>query len=195
MPKLIVRIAPRALYALWLPLLALTGCGTSEDGGADRGADPEFQRVMDVATVFTPEHLDAIGFKKSRSYDVETLPGATDAIFGFWRISTGDPIDYEVRFYNTHSDAVEHGTSLAEEGSGSDAVLDASKATYKEGVKDRRMIIGKGPGGGGRSGTGPRYGDYAIYGNLVMLCAGAEIVQALERCEEIASALEDAALQ
>ena len=172
--------------------VGLIGCGASDGGGNEsRGAG--FQRVTDVATVFTPEHLDVIGFKKSRSYDVETLPGATDAIFGFWRISTGKPVDFEVRFYATHSDAVEMGTALADEGSGSDAVLDDTKATYKEGVKNRRMIVGKGTGGGSQSGTGPRYGDYAIYGNIVMLCAGAEVVQSLERCEELALALAAAA--
>ena len=56
---------------------------------------------MESETVFTPDHLDEIGFKKSRSYDLEGLPGASDAIFGFWRIASGDPIDYEVRFTRT----------------------------------------------------------------------------------------------
>ena len=87
------------------------------------------------------------------------------------------------------------GTALAEEGSGPDAVLDDDDATYKEGVKDRRMIVGSGIGGGARSGTGPRYGSYAIYGNMVMLCAGAVGEQALDRCEELANALEGIAGQ
>ena len=126
---------------------------------------------------------------------MEGLPGATAAIFGFWRIPSGDPIDYEVRFYENHSDAVELGTDLAEEGSGADAVLDDDDATYKEGVKDRRMIVGSGIGGGARSGIGPRYGGYAIYGNVIMLCGGAAGEQALERCELLSNALEEAAGQ
>ncbi len=187
-----ILIGLAALFALVLstPMLAIE-CGTSGDGGGSD--DAGFQQVTDVTTTFDMTHLDTIGFKKARSYDVETLPGAADAVFGFWRISTGDPIDFEVRFYATHSDAVEMGTALADEGSSTDAALDDTKAKYKEGVRDRRMIVGKGPGGGGRSGIGPRYGDYAIYGNVVMLCGGAEIVQALERCEELALALEGAA--
>lgn len=184
------------LLAVVVGLLFVVGCGSSdatEVGGGEVAAG--FQQVTDVGTFFTSDDLDAIGFKKARSYNLEGLPGATAAIFGFWRISSGDPIDFEVRFYESHSDAVELGASLAEEGSGVDAVLDSSEASYKEGIKDRRMIIGKGPGGGGRSGIGPRYGDYAIYGNIVMLCAGAEIDQSLSRCEEIANALQDAATQ
>lgn len=177
-------------------LLFVAGCGSSdatEDGVS--GVAAGFQQVTDVATLFTPDDLDTIGFKTARSYKLEGLPSTTAAIFGFWRISSGDPIDFEIRFYESHSDAVEFGTAPAEEGSGADAVLDSSEASYKEGIKDRRMIIGKGPGGGGRSGTGPRYGNYAIYGNMVMLCAGAEIGQSLSRCEEIANALEDAVTQ
>ena len=167
----------------------LTACGSSDSGSSGDSAPQGFQQVTDVETIFEPDDLSAIGFKKARSYDLEGLPGASEAIFGFWRIASGDPIDYEVRFYVNHADAVELGTALAEEGSGADAVLDADEATYKEGVKDRRMIVGSGIGGGARSGTGPRYGGYAIYGNIVMLCAGAAGEQALERCEELARAL------
>lgn len=168
----------------------LIACG-STDGGNTDSAEQGFQQVMDIGETFNPDDLSAIGFKKARSYDLDGLPGASDAIFGFWRIASGDPIDYEVRFYANHADAVDLGTALAEEGSGADAVLDEDEATYKEGVKDRRMIVGSGIGGGARSGTGPRYGGYAIYGNIVMLCAGAAGEQALERCEELATALSE----
>ena len=173
-------------------MMAFAACGTN-DGDSAESAPAGFQQVMDIETTFTSDDLDKIGFKKSRSYDLEGLPGASAAIFGFWRIASGDPIDYEVRFYNSHADAVELGTELAAEGSGADAILDPDDAKYKEGVKDRRMIVGSGVGGGARSGTGPRYGNYAIYGNIAMLCAGAAGEQALERCEELANALNEAA--
>ena len=189
--KIVVYTATAALFVV---MLMLAACG-SDGGGDGRAADVGFRQVMDVETTFTADDLDKIGFKKSRLYDLEGLPGASDAIFGFWRISSGDPIDYEVRFYATHSDAVELGTGLADEGSGADAVLDVDDAAYKEGVKDRRMIVGSGVGGGARSGTGPRYGSYAIYGNIAMLCGGAAGEQALERCEELANALEQSSGQ
>ncbi len=169
----------------------LIACGSSDGGSGDSG-EQGFQQAMDVETAFEPDDLKAIGFKQSRSYDLEGLPGASAAVFGFWRIASGDPIDYEVRFYANHEDAVALGAALAEEGSGADAILDADDATYKEGVKDRRMIVGSGIGGGARSGVGPRYGGYAIYGNVIMLCGGAAGEQALERCEELATALDEA---
>ena len=193
-----IRLKPSFLVAstifTTLALLALTACG-SDEGGSSESARAGFQQVTDVETIFTPDDLKSVGFKQSRSYDVETLPGATAAVFGFWRIAAGDPIDYEVRFYDSYADAVELGTDLADEGSGADAILTEDDATYKEGVKDRRMIVGSGVGGGARSGTGPRYGGYAIYGNIAMLCGGAAGEQALERCEELANALTEASGQ
>ena len=184
----------RFIFAVFGGVMAaaiLIACG-STDGGSGDSAEQGFKQVMDVGDTFDPDDLSEIGFKKARSYDLEGLPGASEAIFGFWRIASGDPIDYEVRFYATHADAVELGIALAEEGSGADAILDADDATYKEGVKDRRMIVGSGIGGGARSGVGPRYGGYAIYGNMIMLCGGAAGEQALERCEELATALDEA---
>ena len=184
----------RFIFAVFGGVMAAAisiACGSSDGGSGDRG-EQGFQQVMDVETAFEPDDLKTIGFKKARSYDLEGLPGASEAIFGFWRIASGDPIDYEVRFYANHEDAVELGAALAEEGSGADAILDADDATYKEGVKDRRMIVGSGIGGGARSGVGPRYGGYAIYGNVIMLCGGAAGEQALERCEELATALDEA---
>lgn len=170
----------------------LTGCGGASDGNDTPEA---FQQVTDHVTTFDQSHLEAIGFRVSREYDLDGLEGATAAIYGFWRIPGGDPVDFEIRFYPSHSDAVSLGTALADEGSGADAVLDPDDANYDEGIRDRRMIIGQGTGGGGRSGTGPRYGDYAIYGNIVMLCQGAAVEQALDRCGILAGALDQAATQ
>lgn len=170
----------------------VVACGSSSGNGAD---DQAFQQVTDHATTFDQSHLDTIGFRVSREYDLEGLEGATAALYGFWRIPDGDPVDFEIRIYPSHSDAVSLGTALVDEGSGADDVLDADDAHYDEGIRDRRMIIGQGTGGGGRSGTGPRYGDYAIYGNIVMLCQGAAVEQALDRCRQFALALDGAASQ
>ena len=180
-------------FALGLMVVAIAiACGSSSDNDA---ADQAFQQVTNHATTFDQSHLDAIGFRISREYKLDGLEGATAALYGFWRIPDGDPIDFEIRIYPSHSDAVNLGTALADEGSGTDAVLDADDAQYDEGIRDRRMIIGQGTGGGGRSGTGPRYGDYAIYGNIVMLCQGAAVEQALDRCRQFALALDGAASQ
>ena len=189
-----LRIKPTRLRQT-LAMLAMAvaiACGTTNGNGNN---DQSFQQVTDHATTFNESHLEAIGFRVSREYKLDGLEGATAALYGFWRIPDGDPVDFEIRIYPSHADAVDLGMALADEGSGADAVLDADEAQYDEGIRDRRMIIGQGTGGGGRSGTGPRYGDYAIYGNIVMLCQGAAVEQALDRCRQFAMALDGAAAE
>ena len=185
----IIRVASR-VTGLALCLAVIIACGGD---GTSGNQEQGFQQITDHDTVFTQEHLDSIGYKVSREYSTEGLEGATATLYGFWRIPDGDPVDFEVRIYQSHADAVNLGAALADEGSGTDAVLDTDDAKYDEGIRDRRMIIGQGTGGGGRSGTGPRYGDYAIYGNIVMLCQGAAVEQALDRCRQFAQALNTAA--
>ena len=180
-------LTPVVLAAIGLLALVAAACGS--DDGATAASSTQ---VSDSGAIYTPDDLMALGFKKSRTYPLDGLPGATEAIFGFWRVPNGDPVDFEVRFYGSHDDAVSLGEALGEEGSGDDAVLDDSEATYQYGAKDRRLIIGHGTGGGGRSGIGPKYGDYAIFDNLVMLCQGGTSSQSLERCALLADALRDA---
>ncbi|NQU97053.1 MAG: hypothetical protein HQ548_05355, partial [Chloroflexi bacterium] len=117
------------------------------------------------------------------------LTAATDAWFGWWQPAGSTPFDIEVRFYQSHGDAVEYGTPFADEASGKDAVLNSNDATWKGDVRDRRSVIGGVRGGVASSGTGPRYGDYAIFANMVVLCEGTTSDHSLERCESLISAL------
>jgi|TARA_Y100000031_G_scaffold83190_1_gene91506 hypothetical protein len=166
-----------------LLMVAVSACG----GGSDSAE--LFAQVSDPGQTITVEMLDSTAFKESREYSVEGLPGATYVSYGFLRKGSGDPYEYEVRFYDSHRQAVDQGTALAIEGSGKTAVLDADEATYKEGVKNRRVIIGSGVGGGARSGIGPKFGSYAIFGNIVMLCQGSGEEQSIERCGLLADEL------
>jgi len=185
------RSGPACIAAsLALALLAPVACGQSADApGAGRPTVEAFQKVTPSDRVYAFEDVVAAGFKKSKEYDVEGLTAATGAWFGWWKPGGADPIDYEVRFYQSHEDAVEHGTPFAEEASGKDAIVNSNDATWKEDVRDRRSIIGGVPGGGARSGAGPKYGDYAIFANMVILCEGTTSDHSLERCESLVDAV------
>ena len=167
-------------------IISLTGCS----GGK---SDVTSMNVITPSDhIFTFDNLKTIGFKKNREYDISELPGATEAWFGFWGEDRSNIKDYEIRFYPTHSDAVSLGENLAQEVTGDDAVI-TKKATWKEGIKDRRQV------GGGRTkgtlelqatGIFPKYGNYAIYGNMVILCEGQEEL-ALETCWKLIQHLQD----
>lgn len=172
-------------------------CGGDTGAGSEAEETFEFQKVTASDRVYSYEDFAAVGFKKRKDYNVEGLTRAVGAWYGFWQPEGEDTREYEVRVYPSHVDAVEYGTALAEEGTGADAVLTSNKATWAEGVRERRSTGG--PGGGAaqggpaaRSGHAPRYADFAIYGNVILLCEGADSKQSLERCEALVRAVEAA---
>jgi hypothetical protein len=62
---------------------------------------------------------------------------------------------------------------------GPEALLRSTDVRWDQGTKDRRG------GGFHRGGLTPLYGDYAIIGNVIMLCEGRDSDQSLSRCESL----------
>ena len=90
-------------------VLALIMALTSACGGSSNSeSNSSIQRVHDGDRTYTIEDIEAIkpsGVKIVKKYDVDELPGATDP-----RNVIYNKLDYEVRFYTTHADAIEQGT-------------------------------------------------------------------------------------
>ena len=175
----------KIFYSVFIAAL-LISCGESE------GNQKQLEIITATEKIYSFEDLTSMGFKKNREYDVEELTGASEAYFGFWGIRRSESKDYEIRFYSNHSDAVNLGENLAIEVSGNDAVIAKDETTWKEGSKDRRQVGGgvdKGSLGLQATGIFPKYGNYIIYGNMVILCEGQEGI-ALETCWDLINALE-----
>ena len=160
-------------------VLVIAACGESE---ATSTTEP-FRKAAPADRSYSLEDFQAIGFKTVKEYNVEGLPHATAAWFGFWRLEGQQPANYELRVYSSHATAVQHGTALAEEVTGEDAVLYEVDLTWKEGARDRRAHD---MGFAGQAYY--MYGDFAIFGNVVMLCEGPSGTS-IERCEAIVNAL------
>ena len=141
----------------------------------------QFSKITETGTIFTTEDFLSIGFKQSKDYDVTELPGATSAIYGFWKPDGGESVDYEIRFYPTHHDAVSNGIFFADEVTGTDAVVASKDVTWKEGTRDRRTSPSPNHGTGGS--IVAKYADYAIYSNVIILCQGLDKDQSLGRCQ------------
>ncbi len=162
--------------------ILIIGCG-------EKAKDSSYDLVTNSPRIFTIEDLVSIGFKKSKEYNIDGLQGSIRAVNGFWSTSI-DTKEFEIRFYPSNSIAVSLGESLAQEVTGKDGKIKKSDLTWKEGIKERRRIKGQlGTSSGGNS-TGPKHGNYSIYGNVVMLCEGPEILS-LEVCWELIRALEE----
>ncbi|HJO56601.1 MAG TPA: hypothetical protein QF772_00055 [Nitrospinaceae bacterium] len=174
--------------------LAFVALGPAIACGSDDSDEAAIPRIYDPGKNLTIEDLQAVGFKKSKTYDVEGLVGADNAYYGFWGPDPYDRKDYEVRFFASHSDAIELGTTQADERSGEDAILDKELMSWPEGVKDARECKGdKGSGPvshGVQSCKSPKYWDYSIYANMILLCSGGDIETARILCNDLLETIE-----
>ena len=186
MIKGLAAVALLLLFTVWV-----IGCGSDDRsvGSGSGGSDVEAEtRIFDRDVELNGDDLVALGLKSGKKYDISTLPGGVEARLLYWRLNNM-AVEYEARFYETHEDAVSLGTAPAEEGSGVDAVLDSDEATNKEGIRDRRTIFDF------RGVPKPKYGAYAVYGNMVILCEGLDDAEAWDRCSALFEALDNRSKQ
>ncbi len=175
--------------AISTAIIALAfACGNQvgvEQAEPTQNAGPTTQIVKPTDRIFATDDFERAGLKHSKNYKTDGLPSATGVSLFFWSVD-GTPVQYEVRFYGSHDEAVKSGLSYAVEGAGPDAIIDPDFARYTEGLRDRRTIVHT------RGSPTPRYGDFVVYGNMIALCEGRDEVQGAERCASLVSALDDA---
>ena len=170
------------LVLIAVMVLVLAGCGS------DSTLDEGFVQIRTAPDNYTVDDLKTFGFKTSKNYDVEGLPDALDAWKGFWGLDPYDRHDYEIRFYASHDLAVSSGKPMAIESTGPEFEASRETQTWTEGVKDRWQAQGVTDISGGASKQSkprPTYPNWAILGNMVILCDGLDSEQSLIRCGEL----------
>ena len=119
---------------------------------------------------------------------MDELPDAESAYMGFWGLDPYDRHDYEIRIYPSHEIAINVGKDYADEATGKRFEENRKNQRWKEGVKDRWQAQGVTDISGGASRQSkprPTYPNWAILGNMVILCDGLDSEQALIRCSEL----------
>ena len=153
-----LRLRFLALISLVLVVVALA-CTDSDDNSVGDAVDaPTSSSIFHADKTFTTDSFMAAGWKKSKEYDTATVPESTEIWYGFFNQK-----DIEIRFYQSHESALEHGVPLAEE--------------------SLQMDAGARIGGVNTVRTG--YSAYAVAGNAVMLCE-----LDVSSCETLINALE-----
>ena len=147
-------VALAAFAVVWVLLIA---CGSSDEQLQDDvaavevderavvtiGDRAELRGFTRPSAIYSADDFVEAGWKKNKEYDLDTLPEAKAALFGFYNRK-----DIELRFYPSHDTAMSVGKESAE----------LAIATEK--------VSGRGAG----FSSVTLYGAYLIAGNVVMLC-------------------------
>jgi len=168
--------------------LAPPGAGSPDAPAPATEPPPQQQpRVFPSDRVLAADDFKAAGIKHGKDYDVEELPGATAAILAFH-----DRKDVEIRFFPSHEAAVSEGIPVAEEIVGEDVHIKYGFVTWPAAIPDQRACAPGNLGGGRDCTRQPKYGDFVVYGNVIIFCEGKDSGEALQRCRTILGRLEGA---
>ena len=154
----------------------------------DTNANSDFLKIDPVPTIFTLQSLLDVGFKLNKAYSVLNLDGATEAFHGFYGPDPYSRLEYEVRLYPTHAEASDTGVDFADEVTGEDAVAEELQR-WQEGMGERRQCRARGR----RSPPdceNPKYFDYIVVGNMVLLCQGKDSSSSINACAELVQSVE-----
>ena len=180
-----------AALSAFTVFLMSAGCGSdsgSGDGGTGRSAPAEEAgdpRIRSADGTYSIDDLKTAGVKANKEYDVEDLPGADAA----WRIIF-NRLDYEVRFYPDHQTLLDEGIPYVEHVTGDDAVVIGDDIIWEEGAKDRRRCSRDADTPHSGCAYSPRYWDYIVAGNMIMMCEGLESKQSIENCDNLLEKLQ-----
>ena len=155
---------------------------TSGTGGEMGGVDP---RIRSTDRTYTIDDLKTAGVKANKDYDVEDLPGADAA----WRVIF-NRLDYEVRFYPDHQTLLDEGIPYAEHVTGDDAIVIGDDVIWEEGAKDRRRCSRDADTPHSGCAYSPRYWDYVVVGNMILMCEGLESEQSIDNCDNLLEQLQ-----
>lgn len=176
--------------ALFTAVAALAACGGGSEtaDGAVSGGDGDSvafgSRVVELDRVFTFADFETAGVKHGKDYNIEGLPGAVGAVLGFH-----ERRDVELRFFPNHEIAVGQGVSVAKEIVGPDVHIKRDDVTWIWAIADERACAPGNLGGGRDCTRQPKYGDFIVYGNVIMFCEADSPDEAQSRCQAIIDGL------
>ncbi len=157
----------------------------------------KYEKIFNNKSILSIKNFTNANFQIYKDYDVSKLPEALSATYGFWKNKTSKDneyaIYYEIRIYESHEKATNKGKLYADDVTGAEAILKRSESLWRVGLTDRKRL-GKGFGGETCSGNGckelPKYYDYLIYNNTLILCAGFTSNESLKNCWDLVNNLE-----
>lgn len=177
------------LLAIAALSIAAVACGSDSDG-AGSSSDGPIAKIDTTERIYTADDIiNATNYKHNDDYDVEGLDGAIAAIYGFYGVDPYNRQEYEARFYPDHATAMIQGVDFANEATGADAVLLKDIQRWDEGISDRRQCAGNGGHHSGKC-DNPKYFDYVVVGNMVLMCQGKDTATSHQACADLMSVVQ-----
>ena len=152
-------------------------------GSADSEEDlieQAYPKVTNNNGILSISDFESAGFKSLREYKtVEEVPLLSSAFHGIFK-----KMDYELRFYNNHQDALNQGSEDANLVTGKESTV-TGDVPWEDGEKDRRRCSR--PPGQPHSGCNytSKYGDFVIYENVIVMCEGKDIIESRNTCSNL----------
>lgn len=156
-------------------------CSSGGPAGGLAQSQATIHKITPSARVYSADDLRAAGLRVNRDYNVAGLVSAESAHHGFLNQK-----EYEARLYVSHADAATRGAEAALLVTGPNAVV-TGQVPWAEGAADRRKCVGR--FGTANANCAARYGDFMVFGNIVLLCEGHDSETALLTCQALVSRL------
>ncbi|MBH60171.1 MAG: hypothetical protein CL907_03280 [Dehalococcoidia bacterium] len=97
-------------------------------------------------------------------------------------------MDYELRFYSNHQEAIGKGSDDAKLVTGKNGIV-TGDVPWEDGEKDRRRCSR--PPGQPHSGCNytSKYGDFVVFNNVIVMCEGKDELESRNTCSNLLSLL------
>jgi hypothetical protein len=141
-------ITPTLLLMIWtLLIVVIAACSSGPSDSEAIATDEDGPAIIRTTDSFDVDSFIDAGWKKSKEYSTETVPESNAIWYGFYQSQ-----DVEIRFYNSHADAI---------GPGMDAANEVVDRTPNSNLQGAALFSGD-------QRTG--YNDFMVAGNTVILC-------------------------
>ena len=141
-------ITPTLLLTIWtLLIVVIAACSSGPSDSEAIATDEDGPTIIRTTDSFDVDSFIDAGWKKSKEYSTETVPESNAIWYGFYQSQ-----DVEIRFYNSHADAI---------GPGMDAANEVVDRTPNSNLQGAALFSGD-------QRTG--YNDFMVAGNTVILC-------------------------
>ena len=170
------------LLFLHILLFFIFSCSAGSEEDEKILIEDTFPAVTNSGLTLGIDDFRLSGFKHLREYKkVDELPPLMEAHHGIFK-----KMDYELRFYASHSEALSKGAEDAKLVTGKEGIV-TGDVPWEDGEKDRRRCSRAASQPQSGCNYTAKYADFVIFENVVVMCEGKDVLESRVSCSNILS--------